>query len=271
MFRKMKEMDRGEKIYFALAQVIRLSLIMAIIGAVWETAWIEAAWMTLFVSSLSLLLTFLPVFIQRAYKIRLPGEIQIIIVLFIYGALFLGMAREWYHRIWWWDSLMHAFSGVALGFAGFLILYVLYKSNKLRAGPFLIVLLSFCFAVAIGALWEIFEFKIDTFFDENMQRARYYIEELPGYDDPPHYRLECISTGYVIENVPEKEATRVAVTDTMRDMILNTIGALIASLSGYIYLKKGEIFLFDKLIRRFERANPEIFDSESGAGEGAKQ
>lgn len=232
-------MTRKEKLYHVLTVVIRISLIVAILGAVWEKAW-----MTLFVSSLSLVLSFLPLFIQKAYRVRLPGEIQIIIVLFIYAALFLGMAREWYARLWWWDSLMHGFSGVALGFAGFLILYVLYKTGKMQASFFLIVLFSFCFAVAMGAVWEIFEFGVDEFFGEDMQRARYSIEAVEAHP----------------------EGTRIAIYDTMWDMILNTIGALIASVAGYLYLKNGEIFLFDRLIQKFEDVNPELFGDDNGSG-----
>ncbi len=240
MFKKLSDMSRSDRLYLLLTVVIRLSLVVAILGAVWETAW-----MTLFVSSLALLLSFLPHFIQRTYSVRLPGEIQIIMVLFIYAALFLGMAREWYHRIWWWDSLMHGLSGVALGFAGFLILYVLYKTGKLQASFFLIALLSFCFAVSMGALWEIFEFGVDEFFGEDMQRARFPIEKIEAHP----------------------EGSRIAIYDTMWDMMLNTLGALLASVAGYMYLKNGEIFLFDRLIQKFERVNPELFGKEDGGEE----
>ncbi len=243
MKEKWKEKQRSDKFYIILTLLIRISLLAAIAGSVYEVVIWQTGWITLFVSSLSFLLTFLPYLIQQTYKIRLPGEIQIIIVLFIYAALFLGMAREWYHRFWWWDSLMHGFSGVALGFAGFLILYVLYKSAKLQASFFLIALFSFCFAVALGAIWEIFEFAMDSLFGDDMQRARYTIEYMQehGYED-----------------------TRFAIYDTMWDMILNSAGAFIASLCGYIYLKKGEIFLFDRLIRKFEQVNPELFFSGQG-------
>ncbi len=218
---------KNKKPYFFFIGAIRLSLILAIIGAS-----LEKSWITLFVSSLSLLLTFLPNIIQKTYKIKLPIEIQIIIVLFIYGALFLGMARDWYRQIWWWDSVMHGFSGIALGFTGFLILYTLHKSNKLQASPFLIVLFSFCFALAMGALWEIFEFGMDHFFERDMQRARFSIEEIKDYG-----------------------STRLVIYDTMWDLILDSLGALIASIAGYIYLKKGKIFIFGNLIKKFEKIN----------------
>lgn len=226
-----KEMVKGKKIYLVLTWLIRISLLFAILGAIWERAW-----MPLFVSSLSLLLSFLPLFMKRNYRINLPGEIQIIIVLFVYAALFLGMAREWYARFRWWDSMMHSFSGIALGFAGFMILYVLHKSGKLEAKPSLIVLFSFCFAVAMGTVWEILEFATDTYFTQvNMQRTR------------------------TIEEVIQYGSTRLVIYDTMWDLVLNTIGAFLASLGGYIYLKKGEIFLFDKLVNQFEEVNPQLF------------
>lgn len=226
-------MDRDKRLYFVLTAVIRLSLIVAVAGAVWERAWI-----TLFVSALSLALTFMPLIIQRTYEISLPGEIQIMIVLFVYAALFLGMAREWYYRFWWWDSLMHGSAGVALGFAGFLILYVLHRSGKLQASPLLIVLFSFCFAVALGALWEIIEFAVDSFTGADMQRTP------------------------TLPQVIEHGSARLAIYDTMRDLILDSLGALIASACGYIYLKRGEIFLFDRLIKNFEDINPELFEEK---------
>lgn len=227
----LEEKSKSEKLYLALTLLIRISLLIAILGAVWERAW-----MALFVSSISFLLSFLPLFIKRTYKINLPGEIQVIIVLFIYAALFLGMAREWYARFRWWDSMMHGFSGVALGFTGFMILYILHKSGKLEASPSLIVLFSFCFAVAMGALWEMLEFGIDTFYaSANMQRTRTVVEVL------------------------QYNSTRIVIYDTMWDIILDAAGAFLASLGGYLYLKKGEFFLLDRLVKKFEEVNPELF------------
>ncbi len=260
---KWKDKSRADKIYFSLTLFMRVTLLAAIAGSILEIIFWETGWMTLFVSSLAFLFTFLPHFIQQTYKIRLPGEIQIIIVVFIYASLFLGMAQEWYRRFWWWDSLMHAFSGIALGFAGFMILYALHKAGRLQAGPFLIVMFSFCFAVALGAVWEIFEFGIDSFLGDNMQRTRYSFEEMDHNENGPLYRLQCLGTGYTIENVPEDEVTRVAIYDTMWDLILDSIGALIAAVCGYIYLKKGEIFLFDRLVQKFEQVNPELFSPPS--------
>jgi len=123
-----------------------------------------------------------------------------------------------------------------LGFAGFLILYILYKTERLKASPFFIVLSAFCFAVALGALWEIFEFGVDHFFEADMQRSRFTIEEIREYG-----------------------SSRIAIYDTMWDMILNSIGALIASVAGFFYLKKGETPILKKLVKKFEEKNPDLF------------
>ncbi|MFP4189907.1 MAG: hypothetical protein ACLFSL_02615 [Candidatus Woesearchaeota archaeon] len=188
-----------------------------------------------FVSSLTFLMSFLPQIVQRRYRINLPGEFQVIIVVFIYAGIYLGEVRAFYLRYWWWDSVLHAFSGIALGFTGFLILYSLYKTERLKANPFLIVVFSFFFAVGLGGVWEIFEFTMDSTFGMDMQKAR-DLEETFGSHD-----------------------TRLGVIDTMYDLILDAFGALIASIGGYLYLKNGEVFLFNRLIRRFEERNIDIF------------
>lgn len=126
---------------------------------------------------------------------------------------------------------------MALGFAGFLILYIIYRTGGFRASFKLIAIFSFCFALALGALWEIFEFGVDTFFGANMQKAR----------------------GLGLESNCN---TRLGVVDTMWDLILDAIGALIASITGYYYLKNKKIPIFSSLIKRFEEKNPNLFKNK---------
>ncbi|MFH1801525.1 MAG: hypothetical protein ABH804_01690 [archaeon] len=226
----MVDKDILSKIYFFFNLFIRITLIIAIFFGAYEREW-----MIIFVSLITFMLTFLPFFVEKKYKINLPPEIEMIIILFIYAGIFLGEVRDFYYKIWWWDSMLHLSAGISLGFAGFLILYVFYKTGKFKASPAVIAFFTFCFALALGALWEIFEYYMDNFFALNMQKAR-NLELVYGYFD-----------------------TRIGVIDTMRDLILDSIGAFIVSICGYIYLKKGEIFLFEKLVRRFERENKTIF------------
>src|SRR5690606_29339335 len=102
----------------------------------------------------------------------------------------------------------------------------------------LMAVLAFCFAVALGALWEIFEFFMDSAFNLNMQKAR------------------------DLELVYDEFDTRLGVIDTMVDLILNSIGAGIASIAGYFYLKGGEVPVFHRFVRRFESENPGLFEEK---------
>ena len=230
MFEKFKNENR---IYKIVTVFIILSLITAFPISIWEQNWLNS-----FLIVLTFILFSVTQIIQDKYKFKLPGELQLLLIVFIYAGVFLGGVREFYYRFAWFDSLLHAISGLGLGFLGFLIPYSLYKTGKMKASPFLIALFGFCFALSLGAVWEIFEFGMDEFFGLNMQKAR-DLELVYGYFD-----------------------TRLGVMDTMYDLILDALGALIASTAGYFYLKKGEFFLFDRLIEKVEKRNPNYFKSD---------
>ncbi len=222
-------METIKKVKIIITNLVKISLLLAIPFAIYEQNW-----MALFVALLTLFLVFIPGLVEKRYNINLIDEFEVIIVIFIYAGLFLGEVRGYYTRFWWWDSVLHAFAGVALGFAGFLILYILYKTGRFKAHLKYIALFAFCFAMAIGALWEIFEFLVDSFFGANMQKAR------------------GLGTIYYCN-------TRLGVMDTMWDLILNGLGALFASVAGYFYLKKGEMPILSRIINKFEKKNPDLF------------
>jgi hypothetical protein len=227
--RKWAKLEPIEKFNFLTTGLIKLSLLLVIPFSIYEQNW-----MAFFVSILTLILLFVPNLFEKKYKINLLAEFQLIIVVFLYASLFLGEVRGYYTRFWWWNSVLHFFSGLALGFAGFLILYILYKTGRFNASFKVIVVFSFCFAVALGVLWEIFEFGIDSFFGANMQRAR--------------------NIGSIFNC-----NTRMGLMDTMWDLILNTVGAFLSSLAGYFYLKGGKAFILEGLIKKFEKKNPKLF------------
>ena len=230
MFTHFKKENR---LYNFIILVITISLVIAFPVSIWEQNWLNA-----FLVVLTFLLFFIAQLVQDKYNFRLPGELQLLLIVFIYAGVFLGGVRDFYYRFDWFDSLLHAVSGLGLGFLGFLIPYSLYKTGKLKASPFLIALFGFCFALSLGALWEIFEFGMDEFFGFNMQKAR-DLEVVYGYFD-----------------------TRLGVLDTMHDLILDALGAFIASVAGYLYLKNGEFFIFEKLIKKVEKQNPDYFRDE---------
>jgi hypothetical protein len=214
----MKEKERKlvERIMIGLATVIRASLVIAIVAAA-----LNQRWFTLFASSSTLLLTFLPVLLRRRFKIFLTTEFEIIVVMFIYASLFLGEVHAYYTRFWWWDVLLHIGASVALGFIGFLLVYVLYREHKLQAKPITIAVLAFSFALMIGTLWEMFEFAMDSVFGFNMQKS--------------------------------------GLVDTMWDLIVDAGGALFTSAIGFFYIRGGRTPIFERLLTRFVCSNPDLF------------
>ena len=211
-----KKLISSNRIYLIITNLIRIFIIIALVGAV-----LEKDWIILFVSILVLALTFLPSLIEKNYKIQLPIEFELIIIIFMYASLFLGDIKSYYTLFWWWDVILHIGSGIAFGFIGFLILYVLYKGDKIKAKPSTIAIFSFSFGLAIGTMWEIFEFAIDNILRTNLQKS--------------------------------------GLVDTMWDLIVNGLGAFVASLIGYFYIKKERRGFFDKLITDFKKENPKLF------------
>ena len=211
-----KRLISSSRIYLIITNLIRIFIIIALVGAV-----LEKDWTILFISILVLVLTFLPSLIEKNYKIQLPIEFELVIIIFMYASLFLGEIKSYYTLFWWWDAILHIGSGMAFGFIGFLILYILYKGDKIKAKPSTIAIFSFSFGLAIGTMWEIFEFAIDNLLKTNLQKS--------------------------------------GLVDTMWDLIVNGFGALIASFIGYFYIKREKRGFFDKIMTDFKKENPKLF------------
>lgn len=190
---------------------------------------LDAQWLSAFlILCIALLILFTTVFSKRL-AVQLPAELEVLALIFVFAALFLGEVRSFYARVWWWDIALHASSGLLMGILGFLLVYVLNESKKidLVMTPRFIAFFAFLFAVSIGSLWEIFEFSMDQIFGTNMQKAM--------FSDPS------------------------GLTDTMWDMIVNAIGAVIISTFGWWYLVRRRQSFIDVWIDKFIRKNPAWF------------
>lgn len=200
-------------------------LLLEVIVAIWA-----GRWFTAFFTALIIIVTFLPVLIERRFRIHIPPELQLLAIGFVFGSLFLGEVRDYYARFWWWDIMLHTSSGVLLGILGFLLVHILNEVERLdfHLKPGFVAFFAFMFALGVGALWEIFEFAMDSIFGMNMQK--------PMLGDPS------------------------GLTDTMWDLIVDALGALFISLLGWRYLRNPhkESFL-ERWINEFIERNPRLF------------
>lgn len=211
-------MTLAEKIQLILSYLISLSLVLAIIGAI-----IAAQWFNAFLAGLAFFLTYTPAIIERNFKIFIPIEFELMVIVFVYASIYLGSIRGYYQYFWWWDIFLHAFSGALLGMVGFLIIYILNSERRfnIRLGPLFVGLFSFVFAVALGGLWEIFEFVLDLFFGFELQAS--------------------------------------SLIDTMTDLIVDSAGALFIAIVGALYVKNVRASFMSTLITKFVRKNPKLF------------
>ncbi|MDB5186220.1 MAG: putative rane protein [Candidatus Saccharibacteria bacterium] len=146
--------------------LLKLSTIVAAVVAV-----SFQQWGALVFCLLTFMLMYLPELIRASARITLPIEFNVVLVLFMYASVFIGELGHAYERFWWWDAALHTGSGFILGYIGFLILYVKVQQGSLRAGRLFVGASIFCLALAMGALWEIFEFAGDALWAGDLQHG----------------------------------------------------------------------------------------------------
>lgn len=155
----------------------------------------------------------LPALIQRKFKIEIPSNMLILYTVFLYCAIYLGEVKSFYYNVPHWDTILHTFSGAMLGALGFSFITLLNRTEKvpMNLSPLFVVFFAFCFAVTLGVVWEVYEFTFDGVLGLNMQK-------------------------FALENGTQLIG-REALTDTMKDLIVDCLGAFIMSIIGYISLK----------------------------------
>jgi len=194
----------------------------------------KSQWLTAFLVTMIMAITIAPVVFSKRLPVNIPPEFQVIGIIFIFAAIFLGEIRDFYLRIWWWDVALHASASLLLGIFGFLLVYVLNENNNVRVylHERFVALFAFVFSLSMGALWEIFEFCMDQIFGTNMQK--------PMLGDPS------------------------GLTDTMSDLMVDTLGAATISLLGWWYMKRRKCSFFDGWIQDFIEKNPRFFRDING-------
>ncbi|PTX53832.1 hypothetical protein C8N43_3875 [Litoreibacter ponti] len=180
-----------------------------------------ARWSLAFVSFATLLLSLVPPLLAARWSLKLPLPFLLSTTLFFFASIFLGEAFDFYERLWWWDIALHGLSAVGFGLTGFLFVFMLFEGDRFAAPPSAMAFISFCVAMTVGAIWEVFEFTMDQSFGLNMQKS--------GLDD------------------------------TMGDLIVNALGGLIASATGFFYLRRNAAGLLGRGLSQFIKMNHRLY------------
>ena len=210
-------------------------------------AFLRADFFAVFLCLLTLLLFNIPRYAKKILKVSLPKELEATILLFIFAAEILGEIGSFYTHISWWDTMLHTINGFLMAAIGFALIDILNNSPKfhISLSPIFVAVVAFCFSMTIGVLWEFFEFGADMLVGTDMQKDR-IIADIASVTFDPNGLNHVVT----IENITQTVLMQgeqaiytiqggyldVGIIDTMKDLIVNCIGAVVFSAIGYFYI-----------------------------------
>lgn len=233
-------------VYFILRLLVIVVMVLQIFNRNYENV---------FLSVLTLLLLTIPSFVQVTMKVELPTTLEIIILVFIFAAEILGEISEFYLMYPFWDTILHTINGFLAAAIGFSLVDLLNRSEKMvfQLSPVFTAIVAFCFSMTIGVIWEFFEFGMDQILGYDMQKDTviHTISSVMLNPEGRNVPAEISNITSVVINGKELGLggyLDIGLIDTMKDLLVNFIGAAIFSVIGYFYVKnRGK----GSLVRRF--------------------
>ena len=213
---------------------------------------------------LTLILLLLPAVLERSLRIQLPDTLEIIILLFIYAAEILGEIREFYTTFQGWDTMLHTLNGFLCAAIGFSLVDLFNRNERfsLSLSPLFMAIVAFCFSMTIGVLWEFFECTMDQLFFLDMQKDAIVNTIGSVMLDPTGGQTPIVIRGITDVILVTEQGNiplglggylDIGLLDTMKDLAVNFVGAVVFSIIGYFYVKsRGEGRFARRFIPRVE-------------------
>lgn len=254
-----KHKKRDITIYVVLRFLVIVTMIVQLFRGNYENV---------FMCILTLVLFMIPSILDKRLSITLPNALETIILLFIFSAEILGEVQNFYGTIKYWDTMLHTINGFLCAAIGFSLIDILNRSDKFhtKMTPISVAVVAFCFSMTVGVLWEFFEFGMDTIFNTDMQKDR-IVQTVSSVSFHPEGKNKPIAikdikqtTVHYTENGEEKELVinggylDIGVRDTMKDLFVNFIGAVVFSIIGLLYIKDRDEYKFaEKFMPKLRR------------------
>lgn len=241
----LKGRVRESKPVFILLTILRILTVVAMVRSI-----IIGNYGNAFTAFLVLLLFLVPSFLEGALRLRIPPLFEAIIYCFIFAANILGEIYHFYAHIPIWDTALHTLNGFLFAAVGFSTVELLNRNSKrFNLSPLYLTLVAFCVSMTVGVLWEFFECGMDLFFNMDMQKD-FIVDKInstqldPAHDQTVIHVNDIISTQiftasgevYSVEN----GYIDIGILDTMKDLLVNLIGAVVFCIFGFIYTKFGK-------------------------------
>ena len=239
-----RQQVRNNRIVAAVYFVLRFFVVLVMIAQLFNRNFEN-----FFLCILTLILFLIPSFLERKIKIKLPGTLEVIILLFIFAAEILGEIQAYYIAFPYWDTMLHTMNGFLCAAIGFSLVDILNRNDRfsISLSPLYLAIVAFCFSMTIGVLWEFFECTMDQVFFLDMQKDSIinHISSVmldPNASNVP-YGFTDITDVIVVTADGTQHALGlggyldIGLLDTMMDLFVNFIGAVIFSVVGYFYVK----------------------------------
>ena len=237
--RDLKAAVRRQPAVFTVYLVLRLMVLATLVSSV-----IRSEYESAFICLLVLVLFMLPFFIQQNFGIELPSTLEIIILLFIFAAEILGELECYFITFPYWDSMLHTTTGFLCAATGFALIDILNRNSRIKfeLSPIYVALAAFCFSMTVGVLWEFFELGMDRLFHMDMQKDTVVNSITSVMLDPTNKNIPVTIDGITSVTVNGQELgfggyLDIGLYDTMADLFVNFIGAVVFSTIGYFYIK----------------------------------
>lgn len=183
---------------------------------------LHSDWTGVFVAFQAFLISFLPNILKRCFDVHTPFALRVGVVFFMFATLILGEMADFYNMFWWWDLVLHGVASIGITLIGFITLFIFFKHIDLRASALFATLLAIGLSLSAAVIWELYEFVIDLLFttDTPMQPSN---------------------------------------TDTMMDLAIATVCALLVGVSGYRYIRWRSRGVIEQVIHDGAKRNANSF------------
>lgn len=250
LFKKPERPDRAaQRLYSRRVAFVYVALRLAVIATM-VLQFFNREYESVFLCLLTLVLLMMPALAERKLKIDLPDGLTIVVLLFIFAAEILGEIRAYYLRFPYWDTILHTINGFLCAAIGFALvdLFNRHKRFSMQLSPVYMAVVAFCFSMTIGVIWEFLEFSLDHLLLLDTQK-----DTVVNLISTVELNPDGLNKAVVIRDITDvivvtADGSQIplglggyldlGLIDTMEDLFVNLIGAVVFSVIGYFYVKR---------------------------------
>lgn len=255
--KKFSIKEQKNKFLLLIYITLRLSVLICLILEI-----INKNYHNVFLCILTLIMFMIPSIINKKLKIEFPSTLEAIIIMFIFSAQILGEIQNFYKIFKYWDTILHSINGFICAGIGFSLIDIINKNDKIKfsLSSVFVTIVAFCFSMTIGVMWEFFEFTMDRYFNKDMQKDR-IVQKISSVElNKENKNKEIIINNiektviYYDKNktvIIENGYLDIGIIDTMKDLMVNFLGALVFSVFGFLYIHNRDKYkIFENCIIR---------------------